>query len=109
MKKNLMINTIIAAVLIVLLFGKTVYYYQTGEEATITITGKEVVHSKEKSKYLIFTENETFENADLMFAGKFDSSDLHNKLKVDSTYKVKVMGWRWAFFSSYRNIVKIKK
>jgi hypothetical protein len=59
------------------------------------------------SKYLVFTENETFENIDETFAGKWNSSDFQGRFAKDSTYKVKVVGWRIPMTSTYRNIVQI--
>jgi hypothetical protein len=100
----------------VMLIGLVVYnvaYYQTSEEITITITDKERITESNgdggvTSKYLIFSENETFENTDEFWLGKFNASDVQGGLKIDSTYTVRVIGWRIAFLSSYRNIVEIK-
>ena len=84
-------------------------YYQTGEVTTITVSEKEVVHSKDNSTYLIYTEGgEVLENSDLLFYGKFNSSDFQAKLKEGETYEVKVFGWRIPFLSRYRNIVEIQ-
>ncbi|HHX70455.1 MAG TPA: DUF1523 family protein [Gallicola sp.] len=54
------------------------------------------------------TEDEVFENEDEFIRLKFNSSDVQNKLKVDSTYTVRVIGWRIPFLSTYRNIIEIK-
>lgn len=90
----------------------TFSYYQTEEILTITVTDKErIVESNGEStssKYLIFTTEETFENTDLLFKAKFNSSDLQGKLMEDSTYTVEVIGWRVPFLSMYRNIVNIE-
>lgn len=84
-------------------------YYQTGEITTITVSEKEVVHSKNSFTYLIYTEGgEVLENSDLLFYGKFNSSDFQAKLKEGEIYKVKVYGWRVPFLSWYRNIAEIK-
>lgn len=85
--------------------------YLTKDVVTIKVTDKEriVTGSGEsmESKYLVYTENETFENVDATNFLKFNSSDLQGKLKRDSVYKVMVYGYRIPFLSSYRNIVKI--
>ena len=92
-------------------------WWQTDEYVTITVTGKERIvetsgsgeNTSVSSKYLVFSDKETFENTDVLFLGKFDSSDIQGKLKVDSTYRVKVYGWRIPLFSTYRNIVEVNK
>lgn len=94
----------------------TVAWYGTAEEITITVTDKERIveasgsgeDASVSSKYLVFTDKETFENTDAMFLGKFNSSDIQGRLRKDSTYTVVVYGWRWPMFSTYRNIVEIK-
>jgi len=91
----------------------TVFYYQTEEIVTITVMDKErIVESDGESttsKYLIFTEAETFENTDLLFKGKFNSSDIQGQLQEGETYTVEVIGWRVPFASMYRNIVEIQE
>ena len=92
--------------------GYGAIYYNTSEVVTITVTDKERITESSgedvTSKYLVFTETETFENTDELIFGKWNSSDVQGKLKVDSTYTVKVVGWRLSFFSMYRNIVEVK-
>ena len=91
------------------LIVEPILYYQTGEETTITVSEKEVVHSEHSSTYLIYTEEgEVLENSDLFLYGKYNSSDFQAKLKEGETYKVKLYGWRVPFLSWYRNIVEIK-
>ncbi len=90
-----------------------VYFVVAIDHITITVDSKERITDndgdKVVSKYMIFTENEVFENTDAPLLMKFNSSDLYNKLKVDSTYTVKVYGFRIPFMSQYRNIIKIEK
>lgn len=98
--------------MILTFIGLEIAYYQTSDTVTFTVADKEtkVVSDGENvsSKYLVFTENETFENTDLLFGGKFNSSDIQGKLKRGKTYTAEVYGWRVPFFSMYRNIVVIK-
>lgn len=86
------------------------YVSITTEE--ITISDKERITTGSgndmKSKFLVYTENEVFENTDALMVLKFNSADVQNHLKTDSTYTVKVMGWRVPFLSMYRNIITIK-
>ena len=97
---------IIPVLIIILLFFMA--YYSSAEDIIIKVVNKERITTQEgNGKYLIFTENEVFENTDDLFLLKFNSSDLYNQLKVNKNYKVKVIGWRIPFFSMYRNIIKI--
>lgn len=94
--------------------GCMIGYYKS-EWVTITVTEKERVmdrHSQDgsvSSRYLIWSEDETFENTDTLLKGKFNSSDLYGQLKVGNTYDCEVYGWRNGFFSSYRNLVRCKE
>jgi len=102
---------LIAGIIIVLMVFECAFPYLTSEEVTITVTDKErIVETHDKSissKYLIFSDNETFENVDCLVRWKFDSSDLQGKLKRGETYHLLVYGWRVPFLSWYRNIVRI--
>ena len=99
---------------VVLLGGNAAYVYGTGDRATITVSDKERIVESDSdgntsSKYLIFTENEVFENTDSLFRMKFNSSDLQGSLKKGETYQCDVYGWRVPFLSSYRNLVGCSK
>jgi hypothetical protein len=95
---------IVSSLTIPLYTQDTVTIKVTDKERIITGSGEDM-----SSKYLVFTETETFENTDVIVFGKFTSSDLQSKLRVDSTYNVRVSGFRIPFLSSYRNIVNIVK
>lgn len=82
---------------------------RTQEWINITPTEKLVKAGSGDSKYLIFTDNEVFENTDQFILGKFDSSDLYNKLEVGTSYHCLVVGHRVQFLSWYRNIIKCEK
>lgn len=75
----------------------------------VTVTGKERVQSGDTSKYLIFTEGETFENTDFLFGGKFNSSDIYGKIEIGSKYRISVGGKRIPILSMYRNIHSIRE
>ena len=87
------------------------YMFAHGTAATVTATvtakdrisvgsGEDLSHM-----YLVFTDRETFQNSDSLWYGKFDSSDMHGRLRIGQRYTFKVYGWRIPFFSAYRNIV----
>ena len=94
------------------LVGGLGFPYWTSDTAVITVTDKERVISRRgnstTSKYLVFTETETFENTDCFAMGKFRSSDIQGRLKPGETYTVDVYGWRVPFLSAYRNIVRVR-
>ena len=60
---------------------------------------------QQESKYLIFTDAETFENTDSLLAMKFNSSDLYGSIKEGATCDFTVTGWRVPLLSWYRNIL----
>ncbi len=100
---------IIGIVLLVLavLFSSVIGAIFFQDTVTAKIIRLERVNNKESSKYLIFTEKETFENTDTLLFTKFDSSDLYGKLIAGKTYRLRVYGFRIPLFSMYRNIVEV--
>ena len=90
------------------------YALQKSSEDTVrvTVTGKDVITSGSdgnvSSKYLIYADNETFENEDALWYGKYNSSDVQRTLEAGKTYDLKVNGYRIPFFSVYRNILKAR-
>ena len=110
--KNVIVFIVIVIVFMIIF---NVMRLNHSEIITIKVTGTERITESSgsgknlevTSKYLVFTENETFENTDETFMGKWNSSDFQGKFAKDSTYKVKVIGWRIPITSTYRNIVQI--
>lgn len=111
--RNIIFPIIIFIVVFMVIYN--VVYFTSAIDTTITVTKTDrIVESSGSgkdltvtSKYLVYTTDETFENTDAIFFGKYNSSDFQGKLLPNKTYKVKVIGWRLPFFSTYRNIVKI--
>jgi len=111
-------RNIIYPIIVIALIFMVVYniaYFTSSTDITIKVTKTDrIVESSGSgkdltvtSKYLIYTTDETFQNTDSWVYGKFNSSDFQGKLLPNTTYKVKVLGWRIPFLSTYRNIVKI--
>ncbi len=75
------------------------------ETVTDTVVKSERIVNGETSKYLIFGENEVYQNTDSFPLLKFRSSDFYRDIEVGKTYRFNVVGWRIPLFSSYRNIV----
>lgn len=99
---------VVALLLFVVAFN---LYYILGTGATVTATVSRVERittgSGEtlSSKYLVYTDQGTFENTDSLFWGKWNSSDLHGELHDGRTYHLDYYGWRVPFLSMYPNIV----
>lgn len=85
----------------------------TYKEIKIKIQEKERVVEKSgksiESRYIVFCEDEVFQNTDSFWMFKFNSSDIQRDLKIGGTYLVGVNMWRIRLFSRYRNIIKIIK
>jgi hypothetical protein len=85
--------------------------YNTVDVIQVTVVDKEriVTGSGENisSKFLVYTEGEVFQNTDNILFLKFGSADVQNRLRPDSTYTVKVNGYRIPSTSSFRNILEI--
>ena len=100
----------IFAIALILLGGYPVAYRLSSETIEVTIKDKERITTGSgesiSSKFIIYTENEVFENTDSWIYFKFNSTDHQNKYTVGETYRVKVAGWRVPFLSMYRNVIK---
>ncbi|MFW5847509.1 MAG: DUF1523 family protein [bacterium] len=109
--KRFNLFSLVIIILLGFFIGYPILYLSSQDTIEITVYDKERIVTKTtdniKTMYLVYCEDEVFKNTDNWFFFKFNSSDIQNKLKVNQTYVVKVVGWRIPFFSSYRNIVKI--
>jgi hypothetical protein len=76
----------------------------------VTVTGKERVCSYDAEgqdcKYLVFTENETYQNTDNFLRGKFNSSNVQGSIPENGTCTFTVSGYRLPVFSTYQNIIE---
>jgi hypothetical protein len=107
--KNAAVIGIIVLFISIMTFNIWVHF------ATMTTVSNLVVQDKERivtgagdqqqSKYLIFTDKETFENVDSWLALKFNSSDVYGSITKGATCDFRVTGWRVPFLSWYRNIL----
>lgn len=106
-------KAVISVIVIALLTGAIVIgiNWYKDQDVTITVIEKERIVDRDGSgsRYLIWSEDETFENTDELLKGKFNSSDIYGQLTVGKTYQCKVIGWRSAFLSWYRNIISCKE
>lgn len=108
-------NTIVTIVVAIFIgiVGYNIAYFTSRE----TIHGKKIVDlerivessgEETNSKYLVYTNDEVFENTDEFILWKFNSSDIQNQLAQADSVNLEVIGWRIPFLSMYRNIVEIK-
>ena len=83
----------------------------TQDYETFTVRKLERVLDADRkgARYLVFTENETFENTDRLIFFKFNSSDIYGMIREGGTYKAKVAGVRIPILSWYRNIVSVEE
>ena len=106
----------IIAIILLIGIGYSIAYYSSSKTITIKVNDKERIvettggeNPSVSSKYLVYTEQGVFENTDNLMFLKFNSSDVYNSLKRDSTYNVTVAGWRIPLFSMYQNVIRINK
>lgn len=107
---SLIIRLLPLLLVMTLIIGSISMNYVNEQTYTITVTDTTVKRGGDYDKYLIFAktnlgEDIVFENTDLFFKGKFNSSDIQAKLKVNKKYKITTLGYRIPFFSSYQNII----
>lgn len=106
--------SIIVVIIILGIIGVAIYFetveYQNEETIEITVKDKYIKRNGDTDLYLVATEEgETYKISDLLFKGKFNSTDLYNQLEIGKTYKVEITGVRIQFFSMYKNINKIEE
>ena len=76
-------------------------------EVECTVKDKWVKRTEDVDKYLVSCDDEVYEITDNLLYGKVNSSDIYAQLKIGSTYKLEVSGFRSGLLSSYRNINKV--
>lgn len=100
----ILIGGLIILSLLIYILG---YSLTTGSEI-ITIKEKWVKYHGDDAKYLVSSTNEqVFQITDTFFYWRFDSSDLYTSLDEGETCKIKTQGWRFPFFSNYKNILSV--
>jgi len=109
-KRYLNATTFIVIGVFVALVVLSVAFLSSKRDVTITVVDKERICSSqnEDCKYLVFTENGTYENSDTLLNLKFNSSDIQGSLRPGQTYDVQVWGFRQPILSWYPNILEVK-
>lgn len=105
------VSIIVVITFIVGLFvAPIVIQYNHKQEFEGTITDKYNKRDGDKDKFYIVLDNKTvLKNQDLLFKGRFNSSDVQATLKNGDKVKVKTIGYRVHFLSMYPNIYEINK
>lgn len=106
------LRTIVVGIFIVMLIAMgavSCLSYAERREVTATIDSKERVCDTHPGKtmqcrYLIFTDQGTYQITDSLLAGRWSSSDTYARFKEGETYKFEVYGWRIPISSSYPNV-----
>lgn len=104
------VTTIVLVLIAFSIIGMPFIKRATETTITITVEDKGIKNSGENSdKYLIYTDNGTYEITDTIAYFRWNSSDLYGEMKVGYTYECKVCGWRVPFLSFYENIIEAKE
>lgn len=102
--KKLLIAAI--AVLVLALVGFGVYGgLRTTEHSACEVTDKDRTSNSEgKSSMRVYTTCGTFEVADSVFVGRWDSADVYGDIEIGQTYDFTVRGFRIPIASTFPNI-----
>lgn len=104
------IKTVLAIIILAIAFSfQAIVAYTTHETVTITVNKTENKVKDGNDRYMVYTDGAVYTNKDSWLFLKFNSSDLHNEIKVGATYEAKVSGIRLGFFSWYKNIISIEQ
>lgn len=76
---------------------------QKDHEKVFRILHKRVKEALSQGKSVVY------ENTDILWRGKFDSSNFYADMEIGKTYNVTLVGFRIPFFSWYENIVSYEE
>lgn len=106
------IVALIIGIIIIVIIAVIGINFTYGNEQNIEITVKDkyIKRYSDNDTYMIVDTNDNaYKITDMLFLGKFDSTDIYNKLEIGGTYKIKTTGYRNNFLSEYPNINEIEK
>jgi hypothetical protein len=107
------IQVVICLVIVILgiwFIGWAIYIeYQNPQTITCEVKDKWVKTYDRGSAYLVKCDNTVYKISDLLFKGKFNSSDIYAALETGKKYEIKTTGYRIKFLSNYQNINKYKE
>ena len=103
------VSILIIFFILVFIFLSLFFNYLNPKSYTIEIKDKFIKNDRKSAKYLVVdTNNTTYEISDLLFIGKFNSTDIYNSIDIGKSYKIYTTGFRIHVFSLYQNINKIE-
>lgn len=104
-------TTFFVLLLLAGLTASPIIHFSTQEAVSFSVKRAERVTAgygaNAESKYLIFTDTETFENTDSLWALKYNSSDIYGDISEGDSCEATVVGFRVPFMSMYRNVLEI--
>ncbi len=100
---------IVALSLLILISCTGCVGYMNEQTIECTVKDKWVKNYSSDSEYLVSCDDTVYKISDLLFKGKFNSSDIYAKLEIGKKYKIKVTGYRLPYFSEYQNINEIEE
>lgn len=83
--------------------------YQNPQTITCEVKEKWVKRNGNDDLYLVKCDNTVYKVSDLLFKGKFNSSDIYSALETGKKYEIKTTGYRIKFLSNYQNINEYKE
>ena len=103
------VSILIIFFMLVFIFLSLFFNYLNPKSYTIEIKDKFIKNDRKSAKYLVVdTNNTTYEISDLLFIGKFNSTDIYNSIDIGKSYKIYTTGFRIHVFSLYQNINKVE-
>lgn len=88
----------------------SVAWHNSETTQTCTVNSKTAVGTKNGTDYRIYTDQcGTLQVVDDLFAGRFNSADEYARLREGETYTLTTLGWRNGLFSTFPNIVEVRK
>lgn len=87
------------------------YNHYNEHVATCTITGKDRSRNHEtgSSEYRVYTKDcGTLSNKDAFLRTKYNSGDIQGQLVEQHAYRIRVVGWRLPYWSTFPNILAVE-
>lgn len=106
MFKLILIGGLLFSICLILYSYLFLEKYLTEKEIIITVLNKERF-GNEEGMYLIFTNEEVFQNSNNLYHQKSDSDQIYQKLERGVKYRIKVVGIYIPGLPRFRNIVKV--
>ena len=97
-----------AVVILAILYGIALHYSVDYKE--ITTKEKWIKYQNGGANYLVSDINDNvYSLADSWWFLIFDASDRYSRIEMNTTYKIKTIGWRIRILSQYPNIIEFGK